>query len=159
MFGGRKSHVKLAAVFLALTGMAVTSMAQQSSSLSRVTLVVRTTKAINYRHLSGPTKIDFRGTVLQSQARGEAQVESKRGAVRIQAHFEKLEPASRFGSGFLTYVLWAVSPEGRADNLGELMLDGQKSKMDVINEEPTRFLGAGECGHQCGSKTRNSRID
>jgi len=123
--------VKLAAVFLALTGMAVTSMAQQSSSLSRVTLVVRTTKAINYRHLSGPTKIDFRGTVLQSQARGEAQVESKRGAVRIQAHFEKLEPASRFGSGFLTYVLWAVSPEGRADNLGELMLDGQKSKMDV----------------------------
>jgi outer membrane protein OmpA-like peptidoglycan-associated protein len=123
--------VKLAAVFLALTGMAVASMAQQSGSLSRVTLVVRTTKAINYRHLSGPTKIDFRGTVLQSQARGEAQVESRRGAVRIQAKFEKLEPASRFGSGFLTYVLWAISPEGRADNLGELMLDGQKSKMDV----------------------------
>ncbi len=127
----RKSHVKLAAVFFAVTGMAVASLAQQSGSLSRVTLVVRTTKAINYRHLSGPTKIDFRGTVLQSQARGEAQVESRRGAVRIQAQFEKLEPASRFGSGFLTYVLWAISPEGRADNLGELMLNGNKSKMDV----------------------------
>jgi outer membrane protein OmpA-like peptidoglycan-associated protein len=130
-FLGRKSHVKLAAVFLAITGMAVASIAQQPSSLSRVTLVVRTTKAINYRHMSGPTQIDFRGTVLQSQARGEARVESKRGAVRIQAQFEKLEPASRFGSGFLTYVLWAISPEGRSDNLGELILSGQKCKMDV----------------------------
>ncbi len=123
--------MKLAAVFFAAAGMAVVSMAQQSGSLSRVTLVVRTTKAINYRHLSGPTQIDFRGTVLQSQAHGEARVESRRGAVRIQAQFEKLEPASRFGSGFLTYVLWAISPEGRADNLGELMLNGNKSKMDV----------------------------
>jgi outer membrane protein OmpA-like peptidoglycan-associated protein len=118
-------------MFLAITGMAVVLTAQESGPLSRVTLVVRTTKAINYRHLSGPTKIDFRGTVLQSQAHGEARVESRRGAVRIQAQFEKLEPAARFGSGFLTYVLWAVSPEGRADNLGELMLEGQKSKMDV----------------------------
>ncbi len=108
--------------------------AQQSGPLSRVTLVVRTTKAINYRHLSGPTRIDFRGTVLQSQARGEARVESRRGAIRIQAQFEKLEPASRFGSGFLTYVLWAISPEGRADNLGELILDGQKSKVDVTEQ-------------------------
>lgn len=131
MFLGRKSYVKLAAMFLAITGMAAVSMAQQSSSLSRVTLVVRTTKAINYRHMSGPTQIDFRGTVLQSQARGEARVESRRGAVRIQAQFEKLEPASRFGSGFLTYVVWAISPEGRSDNLGELILSGQKCKMDV----------------------------
>ena len=123
--------MKQIALFLAVTGMAVASMAQQSGPLSRVTLVVRTTKAINYRHLSGPTQIDFRGTILQSQARGEARVESRRGAVRIQAQFEKLEPASRFGSGFLTYVLWAISPEGRAYNLGELMINGQKSKMDV----------------------------
>lgn len=123
--------MKLIAVLLAVTGFAAASMAQESGSLSRVTLVVRTTKAINYRHLSGPTQIDFRGTVLQSQAHGEARVESKRGAVRIQAQFEKLEPASRFGSGFLTYVLWAISPEGRADNLGELVLDSHKSKMDV----------------------------
>jgi outer membrane protein OmpA-like peptidoglycan-associated protein len=123
--------VKLAAVFLAVAGMAVATFAQESGPLSRVTLVVRTTKAINYRHLSGPTQIDFRGTVLQSQAHGEARVESRRGAVRIQAQFEKLEPASRFGSGFLTYVLWAISPEGRADNLGELTLDSHKSKMDV----------------------------
>ena len=136
------SPMKLAALFLSIAGMAVVSAAQapapeqkrESGPLSRVTLVVRTTKAINYRHLSGPTRIDFRGTVLLSQARGEARVESRRGAIRIQAQFEKLEPASRFGPGFLTYVLWAISPEGRADNLGELVLDGQKSKVDVTEQ-------------------------
>jgi outer membrane protein OmpA-like peptidoglycan-associated protein len=104
---------------------------QESSPLYRVTVVARTTKAINYRHLSGPTKIDFSGTVLLPLAKGEARVETKRGAIRIQAEFEKLQPASRFGPEFLTYVLWAVSPEGRADNLGEVQLEGTKSKLDV----------------------------
>ena len=104
---------------------------QQSSPLYQVTVVAKTTKAINYRHLSGATKIDFRGTVLMPLAHGDAQVEGKRGAVRVQARFEKLEPATRFGPQFLTYVLWAVSPEGRADNLGEVLLEGSKSKLDV----------------------------
>lgn len=104
---------------------------QQSSPLYQVTVTAKTTKAINYRHLSGATKIDFRGTVLMPLAHGDAQVEGKRGAVRVQARFEKLEPATRFGPQFLTYVLWAVSPEGRADNLGEVLLEGSKSKLDV----------------------------
>jgi outer membrane protein OmpA-like peptidoglycan-associated protein len=104
---------------------------KESSPLYRVTITARTTKAINYRHLSGPTKIDFRGTVLLPLGHGEARVEGKRGAVRVQAQFEKLEPATRFGPEFLTYVLWAVSPEGRADNLGEVLLEGSKSKLDV----------------------------
>jgi outer membrane protein OmpA-like peptidoglycan-associated protein len=105
-----------------------------SSPLYRVTVVARSTKAINYRHLSGPTKIDFTGTVLMPLAKGEAGVESKRGAIRVQAKFEKLQPAQRFGPEFLTYVLWAVSPEGRADNLGEVELDGTKSKLDVTTQ-------------------------
>ena len=109
--------------------------APESSPLYRVTVVARTTKAINYRHLSGPTRIDFQGTVLLPLAKGEATVESKKGtAVRIQAKFEKLEPAARFGPEFLTYVLWAVSPEGRADNLGEIAVEGagssSKAKLD-----------------------------
>lgn len=107
---------------------------QDSSPLYRVTVVARSTKAINYRHLSGPTKIDFTGTVLMPLAKGEAGVESKRGAIRVQAKFEKLQPAQRFGPEFLTYVLWAVSPEGRADNLGEVELDGTKSKLDVTTQ-------------------------
>jgi outer membrane protein OmpA-like peptidoglycan-associated protein len=137
--------VKFASVCLAITGFLGTCAApamcqtpapadaqkQESSPLYRVTVVARTTKAINYRHLSGPTQIDFHGTVLMPLSKGQARVESKRGAIRIQAQFDKLEPATRFGPEFLTYVLWAVSPEGRADNLGEVLLEGSKSKLDV----------------------------
>jgi outer membrane protein OmpA-like peptidoglycan-associated protein len=108
-----------------------TQKQKEASPLYRVTVVARTTKAINYRHLSGPTQIDFRGTVLLPFSKGQAWVESKRGAIRIQAQFDKLEPATRFGPEFLTYVLWAVSPEGRADNLGEVLINGSKSKLDV----------------------------
>ena len=104
---------------------------QESTPLYRVTVVARTTKAINYRHLSGATKIDFRGTILLPFAKGEAKVEGRKGAIRIQAQFEKLDSANHFGPEFLTYVLWAVSPEGRADNLGELQIEGSKSKLDV----------------------------
>lgn len=107
------------------------AQASQSSPLYQVTVVARTTKAINYRHLSGATRIDFKGTVLMPLAHGDARVEGKRGAVRVQAQFEKLEPATRFGPQFLTYVLWAISPEGRADNLGEVLLEGSKSKLEV----------------------------
>jgi outer membrane protein OmpA-like peptidoglycan-associated protein len=106
----------------------------QSSPLYRVTVMARTTKAINYRHLSGPTKIDFRGTVLLPLAHGEANVEGRRGAIRVQARFEKLESATRFGPEYLTYVLWAVSPEGRADNLGEVLLEGSKGKLEVTSQ-------------------------
>jgi outer membrane protein OmpA-like peptidoglycan-associated protein len=103
----------------------------QSAPLYRVTLVARTTKAINYRRLSGPTRIGFRGTALLPLGRGEAKVESKRGAIKIEAQFQKLQPATQFGPEYLTYVLWAITPEGRATNLGELVLDGTKSKLDT----------------------------
>lgn len=96
--------------------------------------MAQTTKAINYRHLNSATKIDFRGTVLLPLAHGEANVEVKRGAIRVQAKFDKLQPATRFGPEYLTYVLWAVSPEGRADNLGEVLLEGSKGKLDVTSQ-------------------------
>ncbi len=106
----------------------------QSTPLYRVTMVARTTKAINYGHLSTATRVDFRGTALLPLARGQARVESKRGAVKIQAQFDKLPPASQFGPEYLTYVLWAITPEGRAANLGEVLLQGTKSKLDVTAE-------------------------
>ena len=138
--------MKIASVCLAMTGFlgicavpargqtpppADTQRQQESIPLYRVTVVARTTKAINYRHLSGPTRINFSGTVLLPFSRGEARVESTRGAMRIRAKFDRLEPATRFGPQFLTYVLWAISPEGQADNLGEVLLNGRKSKLDV----------------------------
>jgi len=99
-----------------------------------VNVVQRTTKAINYRHHNGATKVDFRGTALLPDARGEAKVESKSGYIEIEVEFDDLQPATRFGPEYLTYVMWAITPEGRATNLGEIILIGTKSKLNVTTE-------------------------
>ena len=100
----------------------------------RVTVVARTTKAINYNHRSGSTEIGFRGTLLMPEARGEAKVESKQGVIKIDARMERLEPATKFGPEYLTYVMWAITPEGRATNVGEVLLNGDKTKLDATTE-------------------------
>ena len=89
--------------------------------LYNVNVVARTTKAVNYHHRSVPTKIGFEGTVLMPDARGEAKVEGKKGAMRVDAKFKDLQPPTRFGAQYLTYVLWAITPQGRAINLGEVL--------------------------------------
>lgn len=99
-----------------------------------INVVERTAKAINYRHRNGATKIDFRGTALLPKAHGEAKVESKQGYIEVEVEFDELQPANRFGPEYLTYVLWAITPEGRATNLGEVILNGTESKLDVTSE-------------------------
>jgi hypothetical protein len=100
-----------------------------------VNVVARSTKAVNYRHRAGATKVDFAGTALQPKAHGEAKVETKKGYTEIEVEFDDLEPANKFGPEFLTYVLWAVSPEGRASNLGEILLDRTADgKLNVTTE-------------------------
>jgi len=108
--------------------------APDEAPLFRVTLVGRTTPAINYRPRSGNTKIDFVGTVLMPRARGDATVKGEKGVIEIDANFERLQPATRFGPEYLTYVMWAVTPEGRASNLGELQVDGDDGELRVTTE-------------------------
>jgi outer membrane protein OmpA-like peptidoglycan-associated protein len=103
----------------------------------RVTVVERTTKAINYRHRSGPTEVDFRGTNLMPEARGKLNINSKQGRIEIKARMEKLTPATQFGPEFLTYVLWAVTAEGRPKNLGEVLLNGDHSSIEVTTDLQT----------------------
>jgi outer membrane protein OmpA-like peptidoglycan-associated protein len=100
----------------------------------RVTVVGRSTPAINYRYRSGDTPIDFEGTPLLPRAKGRANVETKKGYSDIDAHFGALEPATKFGPEYLTYVLWAITPEGRATNLGEILLNGDDSKLHVTTD-------------------------
>jgi outer membrane protein OmpA-like peptidoglycan-associated protein len=100
----------------------------------RVTAVARTAKAINYQHRSGATKVDFAGTSLMPNARGEAKVESKQGYMEIEVEFDDLQAANKNGAEYLTYVLWAITPEGRTANLGEILLNGTKSKLNVTTE-------------------------
>ena len=111
-----------------------TRMAQGETPIYRVTVVERTAKAISYRHRSGSTTIDFRGTSLLPGSRGEAKVESKQGYIEIEVEFDDLQPAQKNGAEYLTYVLWAITPEGRTSNLGEILLNGTKSKLNVTTE-------------------------
>ena len=124
-----------------LTGatlLACVVMAGQTSSVEgpvyRVSVTARTAKAINYQHRSGATKIDFRGTSLLPAAHGEAKVESKQGYIEIEVEFRELKPANALGAEYLTYVLWAITPEGRTSNLGEILLNGTNSKLNVTTE-------------------------
>ncbi|MGA3093068.1 MAG: OmpA family protein [Terriglobales bacterium] len=98
----------------------------------QVNVVSRSVQAVNYRYRGGSTKLDFAGTDLMSAANGEAKVNSKAGSVEIEAEFRDLQAPTSFGNEYLTYVLWSISPEGRAVNLGEVLVgDHQRSKLHV----------------------------
>ena len=116
------------------TQQSVQSQSGSSIPIYRVTVTERTMKAINYQHRSGATKIDFRGTDLLPNAHGQAKVESKQGYIEIEVEFDKLQPATKYGAEYLTYVLWAITPEGRTSNLGEILLNGTSGKLDVTTE-------------------------
>jgi outer membrane protein OmpA-like peptidoglycan-associated protein len=139
--------MKIASLFLTLCGVALAQPPQapnptqqpiengDAAPIYRITVVARTTKAINYHHRSGSTRIGFRGTALMPDARGEAKVESKQGVIKIDADMERLGPATQFGREYLTYVMWAITPEGRATNVGEVLLNGSgKTKLDATTE-------------------------
>ena len=106
-----------------------------STPTFRVTVVSRSVQAINYQHRSGATKLDFAGTDLMPGANGQAKVESKKGYIEIEVEFGNLEKPTSFGNEYLTYILWAISPEGRAINLGEILVgENHRSKVDVTTD-------------------------
>jgi outer membrane protein OmpA-like peptidoglycan-associated protein len=106
-----------------------------SAPTFRVTVISRSVQAVNYRHRSGSSKLDFAGTDLMPSANGVAEINSKRGAIAIEAEFGDLQKPTTFGNEYLTYVLWAISPEGRAVNLGEVLLGGNhRSKLNVTTD-------------------------
>lgn len=112
-------------LFAAVLSCAQTQTATNFGSQAGVqsTPVFRTIKAMHYRLQGGSTKIDFQGSDLLQRASGEAKVEGKKTNFEIDAKFQGVEDATKFGLEYLTYVLWAVSPQGRPVNLGELALD------------------------------------
>jgi outer membrane protein OmpA-like peptidoglycan-associated protein len=101
----------------------------------RVHVVSRSVQAVNYKHRGGATKVDFVGTSLMPAANGQAKVESKRGSIEIEVEFGNLDKPTVFGNEYLTYVLWAISPEGRAVNIGEVLVGGNhRSKLNVSTD-------------------------
>jgi outer membrane protein OmpA-like peptidoglycan-associated protein len=101
----------------------------------RVIVISRSVQAVNYQHRSGSSKLDFAGTELMPSANGVAEINSKRGSIAIEAEFGNLQKPTAFGNEYLTYVLWAISPEGRAVNLGEVLVGGNhRSKLNVTTD-------------------------
>jgi outer membrane protein OmpA-like peptidoglycan-associated protein len=101
----------------------------------RVTVTNRSVQAVNYKHRSGASKVDFAGTDLMPAANGQAKVESKKGYIEIEVEFGNVQKPTTFGNEYLTYILWAISPEGRAVNLGEVLIgENHRSKLDVTTD-------------------------
>jgi len=95
----------------------------------------RTVEAVDYQHRSGATDVDLAGTALLPSANGKAKVRSKRGTMEVEADFGNLQSPTTFGTEYLTYVLWAISPDGHAVNLGEVLIGGNdRSKLTATTE-------------------------
>lgn len=120
---------------VAQTDSQITVEHMNSTPTFRVVVISRSVQAVNYQHRSGSSKLDFAGTDLMPSANGVAEVNSKRGSIAIEAEFGDLQKPTTFGNEYLTYVLWAISPEGRAVNLGEVLLgDNHRSKLTVTTD-------------------------
>jgi hypothetical protein len=145
--------LKIALLFAAALALSLPAVAQTNSQTTlsvertnstpifRVTVISRSVQAVNYEHRSGSSRLDFAGTDLMPSANGWAQVNSKRGSIAIEAEFGDLQRPTTFGNEYLTYVLWAISPEGRAVNLGEVLVGGNhRSKLNVTTESGEREI-------------------
>lgn len=124
----------LCAATIASAQTAQTTQTAQTSAPANTPTVTRTTKAVHYRLQGGSTKIDFQGTELLQRASGEAKVEGKKTNFQIEVRFQNLEDATKFGLEYLTYVLWAVSPQGRPVNLGEVTLDHGNAHLKAFTD-------------------------
>jgi outer membrane protein OmpA-like peptidoglycan-associated protein len=138
-----KKHLLFAATIALSLPMVAQANSQDNSSVEhmnpmpifRVSVTSRSVQAVNYRHRSGASKLDFAGTSLMPSANGQAKVESKKGYIEIEVEFGNLDKPTTFGNEYLTYILWAISPEGRAVNLGEILVgDNHRSKVDVTTD-------------------------
>jgi outer membrane protein OmpA-like peptidoglycan-associated protein len=143
----RGDNLNIKLLLVAGIAMSLTAFAQTDSSTNlavepmahtptfRVTVVSRSVQAVNYKHRSGSSKLDFAGTDLMASGNGVAEVNSKRGSIEIDAEFGNLGKPTTFGNEYLTYVLWAISPEGRAVNLGEVLVgENHRSKLRVTTD-------------------------
>ncbi len=118
-------------------GRAAGAAQDQASGAAVASTVSRTTKAVNYRRSGGATQIDFAGTDLMRNASGSARVESKTNRIEIDAKFTGLEDSTRFGLEYLTYVMWAISPQGRAVNLGEVVVKNGMGAVKAVTDMQT----------------------
>ena len=114
---------------------------QQSNSnpIFKVQVVSRSVAAVTYRDRSGWTKVDFQGTSLASKAKGSAQIRSQLGYMQVKVDIKGLPSARDFGDLYLTYVLWAITPDGRPYNLGEILVDSNGNYSGQVTTQLQAF--------------------
>jgi outer membrane protein OmpA-like peptidoglycan-associated protein len=122
--------------FLAVSAAVVCSLFAQTPSgapvpppeaprpVYRAEVVSRTVRAVSYRNRSGWTRLDFKGTSLAPEAKGKIEVNSRKGYIQVKASIRHLPPVTKFGGGYLTYMLWAITPNGNPKSLGEFLVNG-----------------------------------
>lgn len=107
----------------------------KSNPIFKVEVVSRNIQAMSYQHQAGWTKVDFQGTSLAPKSKGTAEVNSRLGHMEVKVNIKDLPAAHNFGPLFLTYVLWAITPDGHASNLGEVVVDsGGDFKANVTTD-------------------------
>ena len=138
----KKNTARLALNALMAGLLAAAPMAVQAEEAAtptyKISIALGKTKAFSYKYNAGTVSAGFRGTILLPQAEGQAKVKSREGRSTIYATFEHLQPASRFGPEYMTYVLWAITPAGRATNLGEVLVKPSgKARIDATTSLET----------------------
>ncbi len=126
-------------VILTASALVVPAVSQQNRVTGspetgyRMRVVSRSTQSVDYRH-KGSTMVVIQGTDLAPQVRGQAKIAGESGGVKIEVSVERLRPANTFGLAYLTYVLWAITPEGQPKNLGEMVVKDGKSSVHTTTD-------------------------
>ena len=108
---------------IGLLGLPVRAQDQQNVPVPSSSVIKRSIKAIGYPVGGGSSKVVFIGTQAAPSAQGEAKVEAKQGITNIELKVSNMPQPTALGTELLTYVLWAISPDGRSNNLGEVLVD------------------------------------
>ena len=106
--------------------------AGQAPAGPRATSGERSVPAVNYGSRRGSTRLLLKGTAVMPEASGEVRVQVQRGSTRIEARVADLKNPTVHGHEYLTYILWAVSPDGRTFNLGEVPLPGDRNILTAL---------------------------
>ncbi|HEX5736766.1 MAG TPA: OmpA family protein [Blastocatellia bacterium] len=117
----RRPFIASALAILMLAGWALAQTVEVTTvtPASQVMIAKRMTLAVNYPEGDG-TEVNMVGTALNPQAMGKAEVKRKEGRTRVKLRMESLAHPQSLGAYYTTHVLWAIAPEGQAENLAEL---------------------------------------
>lgn len=124
-------------VCLCLAGSVVFAQ-DTSKTVPDADVISRSIKAIGYEVGGGATKIIFNGTTAAPNASGEAKVQAKSSGTDIELKVQNMPQPTSLGPEFLTYVLWAITPDGSTTNLGEIQLDkNNNGKLNATAQSQT----------------------